>query len=90
MAQGTSIDSLLKPHRVRIVDADTGTIISTLAADNVFELGFSPLGTYISTWQRSSKDENWDAFKNLNVWLVIDAKANSEGVEKQIVGRFVH
>ena len=55
----------------------------------MFELGFSPLGTYIITWQRSSKDENGDAVKNLKVWLVMDDKANSEGVDKQPLGRYV-
>jgi translation initiation factor 2A len=47
------------------------------------------LGTYIITWQRSTKDENGDAVKNLKVWLVIDEKANAEGVEKETVARFV-
>ena len=41
------------------------------------------------TWQRPSKDENGDATKNLKVWLVIDDKADAEGVEKQPVGKFV-
>ena len=74
---------------MNVINAGTGDTISTLPAENVFELGFSPLGTYIITWQRSSKDENGDAVKNLKVWLVIDEKANSEGVEKETVGRFV-
>ena len=71
------------------MDADSGSIISTLPAENVYELGFSPLGTYIITWQRPSKDENGDAVKNLKVWLVIDDKAIAEGVEKETVGKFV-
>lgn len=79
----------LTPNRVNIVDPDTGAVISTLPAENVYELGFSPLGTYIITWQRSVKDENGDATKNLKVWLVIDDKANAEGVEKGTVGKFV-
>ena len=78
-----------KIHRVNIINADDGKIISTLPTDNVFELGFSPLGTYVITWQRSTKDENGDAVKNLKVWLVIDEKAAAEGVEKETVGRFV-
>ncbi|ETN41390.1 uncharacterized protein HMPREF1541_03325 [Cyphellophora europaea CBS 101466] len=77
------------PEQVKIVDADSGSIISTLPAENVYELGFSPLGTYIITWQRPSKDENGDAVKNLKVWLVIDDKAIAEGVEKETVGKFV-
>lgn len=72
-----------------IINADNAKVISTLPAENVFELGFSPLGTYIITWQRSSKDENGDAVKNLKVWLVIDEKATSEGVEKEPLARYV-
>lgn len=63
--------------------------MSSLPAENVFELGFSPKGTYIITWQRPSKDENGDAVKNLKVWLVIDEKALSEGVDKEPLARFV-
>jgi uncharacterized protein with WD repeat len=79
----------LTNSRVNIIDADTGATISTLPAENVFELGFSPLDTYIITWQRSSQDENGDAVKNLKVWLVHDDKAASEGVDKEPLGRFV-
>ncbi|KAG9790947.1 translation initiation factor eIF-2A, partial [Aureobasidium melanogenum] len=77
------------PESVSIINADTGAIISTLPAENVFELGFSPLGTYVITWQRPSKDENGDAVKNLKVWLVNDEKAAAEGVDKEPVARFV-
>ncbi|EXJ73437.1 uncharacterized protein A1O5_03197 [Cladophialophora psammophila CBS 110553] len=76
-------------EKVNIIDADTGVIISSLPAENVFELGFSPKGTYIITWQRPSKDDNGDAVKNLKVWLVIDEKALAEGVDKEPVARFV-
>ncbi|RMZ85338.1 hypothetical protein DV737_g778, partial [Chaetothyriales sp. CBS 132003] len=74
---------------VSIIDADSGQTISSLPADNVFELAFSPLGTYIITWQRPSKDDKGDAVKNLKVWLVIDQKAAADGVDTQTVGRFV-
>lgn len=59
-----------------------GHVVSTIAADNVFELGFSPLGTYVITWQRSTKDENGDATKNLKVWRAIEN-------EHAVVGSFV-
>lgn len=72
-----------------IINADDASVVSTLPAENVFELGFSPLGTYVITWQRPSKDENGDAVKNLKVWLVIDEKAASEGVEKEPLARYV-
>ncbi|RMD41555.1 hypothetical protein DV735_g3569, partial [Chaetothyriales sp. CBS 134920] len=77
------------PDSVSIINADSGQTISTLPAENVFELGFSPLGTYIITWQRPSKDEQGDAVKNLKVWLVIDSKAAADGVDRETVGRFV-
>lgn len=60
--------------------------MTTLPTENVFELGFSPLGTYIITWQRSSKDENGDAVKNLKVWRV---EEEPTGEEKETIGRFV-
>lgn len=73
---------------VNIVDADSGNVISILPAENVYELGFSPLGTYVITWQRPSKDEAGDAVKNLKVWRVIEEDAVNDE-EKQTVGKFV-
>ena len=69
-----------------MVDASVGHVVTTLPADNVFDLGFSPYGTYVITWQRATKDENGDAVKNLKVWNVV--VRGSEG-DEQIVGRFV-
>ncbi|KAK2812270.1 hypothetical protein FQN50_001628 [Emmonsiellopsis sp. PD_5] len=79
------------PECVVIVDPSVGHVITTLPADNVYELGFSPLGTYIITWQRPSKDENGDAVKNLKVWRVIEGPPgdNGDSQEHHIVGRFV-
>ncbi|KAJ9191752.1 hypothetical protein DTO166G4_685 [Paecilomyces variotii] len=75
------------PERVTIVDPSVGHVITTLPAENVYELGFSPLGTYAITWQRPGKDENGDAVKNLKVWRVIEGSPESD--EHAIVGRFV-
>ncbi|KAJ5162393.1 hypothetical protein N7492_007785 [Penicillium capsulatum] len=72
------------PERVTIVDASVGHVVSTIPADNVFELGFSPLGTYVITWQRPSKDANGDAVKNLKVWRAVES-----GGEHSVVGQFV-
>ena len=67
-----------------------GQVITTLPADNVFEIGFSPLGTFIITWQRPSKDDNGDAVKNLKVWRVEMANGTeADDGERQIVGKFV-
>lgn len=75
------------PQTVNIINADTGSIITTLPTENVFELGFSPLGTYIITWQRPSKDDTTgDAVKNLKVWRVAE---DTTDTEKETIGRFV-
>jgi translation initiation factor 2A len=70
--------------RVTIIDPSVGHVVGTIPAENVFELGFSPLGTYVITWQRTSKDANGDAVKNLKVWRAIEA-----GDEHSVVGSFV-
>ncbi|KAJ6111656.1 hypothetical protein N7523_007717 [Penicillium sp. IBT 18751x] len=72
------------PEKVTIVDASSGNLVSTIPAENVFELGFSPLGTYVITWQRASKDENGDATKNLKVWRAVES-----GDEHTVVGSYV-
>ena len=79
---------LLIRHRVTVVDASVGHVITSLPAENVYELGFSPLGTFIITWQRPSKDEKGDAVKNLKVWRVVEGEAGGED-EHNVVGRFV-
>lgn len=76
------------PEKVTVVDASTGYVVATLPAENVFELGFSPAGTFIITWQRPSKDEEGNATKNLNVWRTIDEDAGENG-ERAVVGKFV-
>lgn len=71
-----------------MIDAAEGSIVTTLPADNVFELGFSPLGTYMITWQRPTKDEEGNAVKNLKVWRTLDEQAGAEG-QRTPVGQYV-
>jgi uncharacterized protein with WD repeat len=70
-----------------VIDASNGNIVSTVPALNVFQLGFSPLGTYIITWQLPSKDEEGNAKKNLKVWKTVPDE--SEGAERTVVGEYV-
>jgi len=72
---------------VTVIDASNGHVITSLPTPNVYELGFSPRGSYIITWERPSKDEAGDAVKNLKVWRTVEDVA--DGAEKQVVGRFV-
>ena len=76
-----------KRPRVRVTDASVGHVVTNLPATNVYELGFSPLGTFIITWQRPSKDDNGDAVKNLKVWRVVEGDKDDD--EHNVVGKFV-
>ncbi|KAL9031088.1 MAG: hypothetical protein Q9196_000851 [Gyalolechia fulgens] len=77
-------------ERVTVIDASLGHVVTALPAQNVFELGFSPLGSFIITWQRPSKDENGDAVKNLKVWSALEGRTTGpEEDEHNVVGRFV-
>ena len=80
---------ILNAGRVVVVDASVGHIITSLHTQNVYELGFSPLGTFIITWQRPSKDDNGDAVKNLKVWRVVEGGPDAGDDEHNAVGRFV-
>lgn len=75
--------------RVTVIDASVGHVITSLNSQNVYELGFSPLGTFIITWQRPAKDDNGDAVKNLKVWRVIEGNGQDGDDEHNVVGRFV-
>ncbi|KAJ4412815.1 hypothetical protein N0V91_000577 [Didymella pomorum] len=72
---------------VSVIDASNGNLVSTVPAVNVFQLGFSPLGTYIITWQLPSKDEEGNAKKNLKVWKTLPDEA--ESAERAVVGEYV-
>lgn len=75
---------------VTVVDASSGRLVATINAPNVYELGFSPLGNFIITWQRPSKDADGDPSKNLKVRR-LDAEAGSDPDEDEryVVGQFV-
>ncbi|KAK3290747.1 eukaryotic translation initiation factor eIF2A-domain-containing protein [Chaetomium fimeti] len=72
---------------VVVADASVGHVLTSLPIANAFELGFSPRGNYLSTWERPAKDENGDATKNLKIWRTIEDVA--EGAEKEPLGKFV-
>jgi len=59
----------------------------------VFELGFSPRGSFVITWERVSKDEDGNAAKNLKVWRTVEdpnfPRTSDDNVERSVVGKFV-
>ena len=71
---------------VAIVDASVGHVLTSLPLTTVYDLAFSPKGTYLSTWERPSKDENGDATKNFKIWRVVE---EVDAAEKQPLGKFV-
>lgn len=75
------------PDTVFVVDALTGAQLLSLPILNVYELGFSPRGSFVITWERPAKDENGDATKNLKVWRVVEEGVPAD--QKQPLGRFV-
>jgi len=72
---------------VFVTDASVGHMLAVLPIQAVYDLSFSPRGSFLSTWERPSKDENGDATKNLKVWRTIEEPA--EGAERQPLGKFV-
>jgi translation initiation factor 2A len=74
--------------RVSVVEASTGALVTTLPTLNVFQLGFSPLGTYIITWQLPTKDADGNANKNLKVWRTVPDESET-AQERAVVGEYV-
>jgi translation initiation factor 2A len=75
------------PDAVNVVDSSNGQEVLSLPITNVYEIGFSPRGTFIITWERPAKDENGDATKNLKVWRTLEEGV--AGADKQPLGKFV-
>ncbi|KAH6891027.1 eukaryotic translation initiation factor eIF2A-domain-containing protein [Thelonectria olida] len=75
------------PEAVSVVDTSNGNLLLVLPIPNVYEIGFSPRGTYVITWERPAKDENGDATKNLKIWRVVEEDVAA--ADKQPVGCFV-
>ncbi|CAZ82708.1 unnamed protein product [Tuber melanosporum] len=71
---------------VKIANPNTGEIVTTLPAQNVHEIGFSPRGSYIITWERPTKQEDGSASKNLRVWKTETAEHVVAFVQKSQSG----
>jgi translation initiation factor 2A len=75
-------------RRVSVIHTSSGQLVTVLPTPNVFELGFSPLGTYIITWQRPTKDEEGNAVKNLKVWHTVPGDGET-GQDRTVIGEYV-
>jgi translation initiation factor 2A len=68
---------------VNVVDATTGTLRHVLTVPNVVEIAFSPLGSYLNTWERPWKnEEDGQAGKNLKIWNMETGQVEQEFVQK--------
>lgn len=57
------------PSEVRIINADNGSVMRTLACKDVVELGFSPRGKFVLTWERPKREElSGNLLPNLKIW----------------------
>ncbi|KAK9471203.1 eukaryotic translation initiation factor eIF2A-domain-containing protein [Dipodascopsis tothii] len=60
---------------VKVVDAESGATRQVIPAANVYEIGFSPRSTYMTTWERQVKaEEGQAAHQNFKVWNVASAE----------------
>ncbi|CAG8522427.1 9207_t:CDS:10, partial [Cetraspora pellucida] len=66
--------SMASPECVKIIDAETAEPRSEIEKKNIVEIGFSPKGTYISTWERPVKLSDNLVHKNLIVWETATAQ----------------
>ncbi|KAL5636256.1 hypothetical protein ACGC1H_004913 [Rhizoctonia solani] len=60
------------PEGVYIVDAGTFKVVQAIEVPNIVELAFSPLATFLQTWERPQKLEEGAQHKNLRIWRVAD------------------
>lgn len=60
------------PDGVYIVDAGTYVVVQAIEVPNIVELSFSPLATFLQTWERPQKLEEGAQHKNLRIWRVED------------------
>lgn len=63
-------NSMTLVDSVRIILADSAAPVKDILVPNVIEIGFSPKGTFISTWERPQKLEEGALHKNLRIWSV--------------------
>jgi len=69
-------------ENVTIIRTEDGSVANTLPINNVYEIGFSPRGSYVITWQRASKDDSGNATKNLKIFRVLSGEQTASFVQK--------
>ncbi|KAK9486158.1 eukaryotic translation initiation factor eIF2A-domain-containing protein [Lipomyces starkeyi] len=68
---------------VKIIDSTSGAVSQTIPVPNVYEVGFSPKGSYLCTYERPVKlDDAQNAHHNFKVWDVATGEKISQFVQK--------
>jgi translation initiation factor 2A len=70
------------PGSVRIFAADGLNLVRELAIPAAIELRFSPLGTFLSTWERPAKLEEGAQHKNSRVWSIASGEQVTSFTQK--------
>ncbi|CAE6434537.1 unnamed protein product [Rhizoctonia solani] len=71
-SQDGRLFAYILPAGVYIVDAGTFKVVQAIEVPNIIELSFSPLATFLQTWERPQKLEEGAQHKNLRIWSVAD------------------
>lgn len=62
-----------QPNAVTIVNPDDGNTLKKLELKDVFDLAFSPNGSYLSTWEKPVKGEDGNFQNNVKIWDIKNA-----------------
>ncbi|KAF8333939.1 eukaryotic translation initiation factor eIF2A-domain-containing protein [Cantharellus anzutake] len=74
------------PASVLIFAAENVQLLRELDVPNAIELNFSPLGTFLSTWERQVKPDEGGIHKNLRVWSVATGEEVTSFAQKSQEG----
>jgi len=67
-----------QPTFVTIINPDDGSIVNKLELKDVFDLHFSPQGSYICTWEKPVKKEDGNYQNNVKIFTSTDGKLFGE------------
>lgn len=60
---------------VTVIDSLSSDVVTKIPRPHVLEIDFSPKGTFISTYQNWTRDENGNPSKNISIWKVEDSES---------------
>ncbi|QRW26833.1 eukaryotic translation initiation factor 2A [Rhizoctonia solani] len=81
-SQDGRLFAYILPVGVCIVDAGTFKVVQVIEVPNIVELSFSPLATFLQTWERPQKLEEGVQHKNLRIWSVADGSELTSFTQK--------